>query len=183
MRLIMFTVVAATVAGLLAGGTLRDFPSVKLRGAWLALAGVVLQFIPLGGAIGTALLYASFVALIVFAIINVRASHGFALILIGLALNAIVIVANQGMPVTRNALEGSNQSATLAELIANGGAKHHLADDGTILLPLGDVIPLGAPLDQAISVGDVCVQFGAAWFIVSMMPRRQPRIVGTKAAT
>jgi Family of unknown function (DUF5317) len=183
MRLIMFTVVAATVAGLLAGGTLRDFPSVKLRGAWLALAGVVLQFIPLGGAIGTALLYASFVALIAFAIINVRASHGFALILIGLALNAIVIVANQGMPVTRNALEGSNQSATLAELIADGGAKHHLADDGTILLPLGDVIPLGAPLDQAISVGDVCVQLGAAWFIVSMMPRRQPRIVGTKAAT
>ena len=182
MRLIMFTVVAATVAGLVAGGTFRDFPSVKIRGAWLALAGVVLQFIPLGGSIGTALLYASFAALIAFAIINLRA-HGFALILIGLALNAVVIVANQGMPVTRNALEGSHQSATLDELIANGGAKHHLADDGTILLPLGDVIPLGTPLDQAISVGDVCVQLGAAWFIVSTMPRRHPRIVETKAAT
>jgi hypothetical protein len=182
MRLIMFTVVAATVAGLLTGGTLRDFPSVKIRGAWLALAGVVLQFIPLGGAIGTALLYASFATLIAFAIINVRAG-GFALILIGLALNAVVIVANQGMPVTRNALEGSHQSATLDELIANGGAKHHLADDGTTLLPLGDVIPLGAPLDQAISVGDVCVQLGAAWFIVATMPRRGPRVIRTKATT
>jgi hypothetical protein len=182
MRLIMFTVVAATVVGLLAGGTLRDFPSVRIRGAWLALVAVVLQFIPLGGTIGTASLFVSFAALLAFGSLNVRAP-GFALILVGLALNAVVIVANQGMPVTRSALEGSHQSATLDELIASGGAKHHLADDGTILLPLGDVIALGAPLDQAISVGDVCVQLGAAWFIVLSMPRRHPRIVRTKAAT
>jgi hypothetical protein len=181
MRLIMFTVVTATVAGLVAGGTFRDFPSVKIRCAWLALAGVVMQFIPLGGSIGTVLLYASFAALIAFAIINLRA-HGFALILIGLSLNDIVIVANQGMPVTRNALEGSNQSATLSELIANGGAKHHLADHETNLLPLGDVIPLGQPLNQAISLGDVCVQLGAACFIVFSMPRRHSRTLSTKAA-
>lgn len=182
MRLIMFTVVAATAAGLVAGGTFRDFPSATIRGAWLALAGVVLQFIPLGGAIGTALLYASFAALIAFAALNVR-THGFALILVGLALNAVVIVANQGMPVTREALAGSHQSETLDELIASGGSKHHLADDGTILLPLGDVIPLGTPLDQAISVGDVCVQLGAAWFIVFCMPRRHPRVTTTRVAT
>jgi hypothetical protein len=181
MRLIMFTVVAATVVGLLAGGTLRDFPSTRIRGAWLALAGVVLQFIPLGGAAGIAMLYASFVALMAFAFLNIRV-HGFALILLGLALNATVIVANQGMPVTRNALEGSHQSATLNDLIANGGAKHHLADTGTNLLQLGDVIPLGEPVDQAISVGDVCMQLGAAWFIVFCMPRRHPRTVGTEAA-
>jgi uncharacterized protein DUF5317 len=182
MRLIMFTVVAAGAAGLLAGGTFRDFPSVRIRGGWLAMAGVVLQFIPLGGAIGIALLYASFAALIAFAIINIRA-RGFVLILAGLAMNALVIVANQGMPVSIGALEGSHQSETLADLIANGGSKHHLADDDTVLLPLGDVIPLGTPLDQAISVGDVCVQLGAAWFIVSSMPRRNPRVISTKATT
>ncbi len=182
MRLIMFTIVAASAAGLVAGGTFRDFPTVKVRRAWLALAGVVLQFIPLGGTIGTVLLFASFAALIAFAIFNVR-TQGFALILIGLALNAVVIVANQGMPVTREALAGSHQSETLADLIANGGSKHHLADEGTILLPLGDVIALGTPLDQAISVGDVCVQLGAAWFIVSSMPRRNPRVISTKATT
>lgn len=182
MRLIVLCVVVATIVGLFSGGTLRGFPSRKLRGAWLALMGVVLQFIPLGGAIGTGLLYASFLALIAFAGLNVRA-HGFSLILAGLVLNAVVIAANQGMPVTRNALEGSNQSATLDDLIANGGAKHHLADTGTILLPLGDVIPLGEPLDQAISVGDVCVQLGAVWFIVSSMPRRHRGVVRTEAAT
>ena len=49
MRLIVFTVVAATAAGLLAGGTLRGFPSAKIRAGWLALVGVVLQFVPVGG--------------------------------------------------------------------------------------------------------------------------------------
>ena len=39
-----------------------------------------------------------------------------------------------------------------------------------------------APLDRAISVGDVCVQMGAAWFIVSSMPRHHPRVVRTKVA-
>jgi Family of unknown function (DUF5317) len=180
MRLIVLTVVAAAVVGSLVGGTFRDFPSVKVRGAWLALVGVVLQFIPFGGAVATALLYASFIALIAFAVLNLR-SPGFALILIGLSLNALVIVANQGMPVTRNALEHSNQSATLADLIEHGGAKHHLADSGTILLPLGDVIPLGTPFDQAISVGDVCVQLGVAWFIVFAMPRRRPLIIEHEA--
>jgi hypothetical protein len=181
MRSIVLTVVAAAVIGSLAGGTFRDFPAVRIRGAWLALAGVVLQFIPVGGSAATALLYASFAALIAFGIRNIRAP-GFALILIGLALNAVVIVANSGMPVTRDALERSNQSATLADLIANGGAKHHLADDDTILLPLGDVIPLGAPFDQAISVGDVCVQLGVAWFIVLAMPRRRPLVLENEAA-
>ena len=87
MRLIMLTVVAASVAGLLAGGTFRDFPSTRLRSAWLALAGVVLQFIPVGGTVGTILLYASFAALLAFAFLNIRAP-GVVLILIGLALNA-----------------------------------------------------------------------------------------------
>ena len=172
MRLIMFIVVAATAAGFLAGGTLRDFPSVKLRCAWLALAGVVLQFIPLSGAIGIALLYASFAVLITFAIMNVRA-QGFTLILIGLALNAVVIVANQGMPVTREALVASGQTDTLPELASDAeGQKHFLAGDGTRLLELGDVIALGSPIRQAVSIGDILVHLGIGWFIVMAMRRR-----------
>ena len=182
MRLILLAVTGATVAGLLAGGTLREFPSRPLRSTWLAFSGVVLQFLPVGGTAGLALLYASFAVLLAFATLNIRAP-GFALILAGLALNALVIVANSGMPVTRHALVSSNQSATLADLVTNGGSKHHLADDGTVLLPLADVIALGSPIDQAISIGDVCVQLGAVWFIVFSMPRRHPRIAEPEAAT
>ena len=67
MRLILLTVVAATVVGLIAGGTFRDFPSGKLRWWGLALAGAVLQFIPSRGATAMVLLLASFAALIAFA--------------------------------------------------------------------------------------------------------------------
>jgi hypothetical protein len=44
------------------------------------------------------------------------------------------------------------------------------------------LILAGAPIDQAISVGDICVQLGAAWFIVFAMPRRHPRLVEPEAA-
>ena len=119
MRLILLTVTTALVVGALAGGSLRDFPTVKTRWWWLALAGVAMQFVTGGGALETVLLLGSFVALLVFVSANVRAP-GFALVLLGLALNAAVITANQGMPVTRNALEGSGQIATLPELAADG---------------------------------------------------------------
>jgi hypothetical protein len=172
MRLILFTLTASAAIGLATGGTFREFPSVRLRWWWLALLGVALQFLPLSGAAGTIALLASFASLCVFTAANARAP-GFALILAGLALNAIVIGANGGMPVTGHALIASNQAGTRAELVRSGGAKHRLADDETVLLPLGDVIAIGEPIDQAISVGDILVHAGVAWFVIGAMPRRR----------
>jgi hypothetical protein len=174
MRLIVVTVALALLIGFLRGGSLRDFPAVKTRWWGLALLGVAMQFVTGGGAVEIGLLIASFVVLMVFVLANLRAP-GFALILIGLALNATVIVANQGMPVTRAALVRSGQSDTLTELVNDGdGQKHFLADDGTVLLPLGDVIALGGPLRQAVSIGDIFVHLGVGWFIVVAMRRRDP---------
>jgi uncharacterized protein DUF5317 len=181
-RLILFTLIVSTTIGLLSGRGLRDFPSVRPRWWWLAFLGVALQLVPLTGALGTAAVLGSFVALIVFATANLRAP-GFVPILLGLLLNALVISANQGMPVTRHALAASNQAETLTDLVRNGGTKHHLADEGTALLPLGDVIPIGSPVDQAISIGDVLIHLGGAWFMVAAMPRRQRRIAETKPVT
>ncbi len=173
-RLILLTVAVAAILGLSFGGSLQGFPAVRLRWWWLAIAGLALQLLPLSGTWATAALLASFAGMLAFAVANLSAP-GFVLILIGLALNALVIGANQGMPVTRHALIASGQSATLDDLVANGGAKHHLADGGTIMLPLGDVIAIPPPIAQAISVGDICVQLGAAWFVIGAMPRRARR--------
>jgi hypothetical protein len=181
-RLILFTVIGAFLLGLAAGGTVRDFPSLRLRWWGLAFTGVALQFVPLTGTAGTIALLGSFSALVAFGIMNISAP-GFALVVLGLALNALVIVANQGMPVTEHALMASGQEATLEDLVRNGGAKHHLADTDTRLLVLGDVIAIGTPIEQAISIGDVCVQLGVAWFIVGAMPRRARRVVEREAAT
>jgi hypothetical protein len=168
---ILLTIVVALVIGLLAGGNLRVFPSVPIRWWALAIAGVVLQWFPISGDAAYWALLASLALLAVFAVVNIRVP-GFILILTGLLLNALVIAANHGMPVTERALMRSGQEATLHDLRTSGGAKHHLVDDGTILLPLADVIAIPRPISQIVSVGDLCVHLGVAWFIVvALRPR------------
>jgi Family of unknown function (DUF5317) len=179
-RLILFTVTAAIVVGLALGHGLRGFPAVRPRWIGLAIGAVVAQLVPLTGAAGSGMLVASFLALLAFAVANVRLA-GFALILVGLSLNAVVIAANQGMPVTRGALVASNQAATLDALVRDGGSKHHLADEHTRLLPLADAIPVGAPIDQAISAGDLLIHAGVGWFVIVAMPRRRPALSGSVA--
>ena len=173
MRLILLTVAVAIGVGLLTGGSFRVFPSIVVRWWWLAIAGVVLQFVPVSGDLGYVSLLASFALLLLFAFVNLR-SPGFILILTGLLLNTAVIAANHGMPVTQRALTRSGQTATLADLIANGGAKHHLAKSDTILLPLGDVIAFPQPIGQAVSAGDLCVHLGVGWFVVAALRPRRP---------
>src|SRR5215210_5352910 len=149
MRLILLTVLVALVAGFLTGGTLRDFPTITTRWWWLALVGVAMQFVTGGGVLETVLLLGSFVVLLAFVMANLRAP-GFALVLLGLLLNAVVITANQGMPVTKEALVASGQANTLEELASDGdGQKHLLAGDDTLLLALGDVIAIGRRREPA----------------------------------
>ena len=174
MKLILLVITVATIAGLVSGGRFRFFPSIPLGWWSLAIAGVVLQFVPVTGDAGYWALIGSFVLLLAFAASNIRAP-GFILILAGLFLNTIVIVANHGMPVTREALVRSGQEATLADLREHGGAKHHLAEGGTTLLALGDAIALPQPIGQAVSTGDLCVHLGVAWCVVASLRPRDPQ--------
>lgn len=174
MKLIILVIAVATIVGLISGGRFRFFPSIPLGWWSLAIAGVVLQFVPLSGNAGYWALIGSFVLLLAFAAANIRAP-GFILIMAGLSLNAIVIVANHGMPVTREALVRSGQETTLADLRAHGGAKHHLAEGDATLLALGDAIALPDPIGQAVSAGDLCVHLGVAWCIVASLRPREPR--------
>jgi hypothetical protein len=170
--LIALTVIVGILIGLPLGGSLRDFPTIGVRGWPLALVGVALQFLTPAGALGHATLLVSFGLLLVFAGLNVGAP-GFLLILLGLALNTVVIAANGGMPVAREAVERSGQQSALADLRAEGGAKHHLADDGSVLLTLGDAIGIPRPVGQAVSVGDLLLDTGIAWYVAAAtMPRR-----------
>jgi hypothetical protein len=170
---ILFVVVAAVVVGLLAGGSIRSFPTIALRWWQLAAIGLALQFAPISDRYAFAALVTSLALLIVFAFINLR-SPGFILILMGLTLNAVVIVSNHGMPVTRAALAGSEGAVEVAaELRASGGTKHHLADGGSVLLPLADTIGIPAPVGAVVSVGDVCLYLGMGWFVAAALrPRR-----------
>jgi hypothetical protein len=85
---------------------------------------------------------------------------------VGFALNILVISLNGGMPVGDHALRtasGSRYQETLHDLVATGGAKHHLQRPSDKLVPLTDVIPVGPPVRNVFSVGDLVALGGVAW--------------------
>jgi len=170
MKLVLATLVIAVLAGYLAGGRLSNLGSAGVRWPGAAVAGLALQLAPVPGrTLPLVLLFVSFALLAVFALANVRARvAGFPLILVGIALNFAVIAVNLGMPVTRQALEASNQMDTLAMLVHDGGAKHHLAGPDERLLFLGDVIAI-RPIEQAVSAGDLFTYAGVVWLVVAAM--------------
>jgi hypothetical protein len=179
MILYVSVILLSVLVGYLVGGRLRGFERLHLRYWWLAPLGLGLQALPLpDGRHGTdflvrmVVLGASYLLLLLFAGVNIRII-GMPLLLVGLALNAVVVVANGGMPVSRHVLETSGQTEVLKLLTANEGAKHHhLMTSADLLTPLADVIPIPPPIGQVASVGDVFVYAGLAWLIVAVMRGR-----------
>lgn len=185
MKPVIATLILAVVIGLVSGGRLSGLSSLRLRWAPLALVGLGLQLFLPPGNWPLVLLMVSFVLLTIFAIRNLKVA-GFPLVLVGLLMNFLVIGVNGGMPVPRHALEASDQMGELQYLIDHGGAKHHLATSEDSLLFLADVIPLGAPVRQAISLGDIFVYIGVTQVVVAAMRtsrRGRPRTVGERSAT
>jgi hypothetical protein len=181
MILFAAVILLAFLLGYVFGGRIRRFEQLHLLWSWLAVAGLALQFVPLpDGATGTdlvvrtAVLSCSYLLLLAFAALNIRLA-GLPLVFAGLALNLLVIASNGGMPVSREALESSGQGDVLQVLIDEGAAKHHLLTDDDVLTPLADVIPVGGPIKQVVSLGDVFVYAGVVWLIVAVMRGRIPQ--------
>ncbi len=180
MTLFLAVLVVAVLIGYLTGGRLRGFERLRVRWWVLAPLGLALQALPLpNGRHGTdlwirvAVLGCSYVLLLVFAARNFRIA-GVPVVFVGLALNMVVITVNGGMPVSGQALKASGQGDLLQVLLKDEGAKHHLMTPDDHLTPIGDVIPVGKPIKQVVSLGDVFVYLGLAWAIVAIMRRRTP---------
>src|SRR5581483_7136073 len=174
MRLVLLMIAAAVLTGLATGGRPTRLAELGVRLPLVAIAGIALQLLPASGVAGSVLLVGSLGLLLVAAIWNAR-RPGFPAILVGLALNFLVISLNGGMPVAERALVDSGQRGTLGELRRAGGAKHHLARPGDVLVLFADTIPIPPPVRQAVSPGDLLVYAGTFWFIVRGM-RRPPGV-------
>jgi hypothetical protein len=176
MKLVTATIALAVLVGYLCGGRLAFLTGRKFRLRGLAALGLAMQVVPTPSGhpeVDLWLLYLSFGPLFAFVIANLR-QPGTALILLGVVLNFTVILMNQGMPVSAHALAASGQQDSLQLLIREGGAKHHLAGPGDVFMQLGDVIPLGGFVKQALSPGDVASYLGVAWLIAAgMQPTRR----------
>jgi hypothetical protein len=153
-----------------------------LRRPALAFLAVALQAAPgfPGGhllALRPWLVAASGVLMAVWFALNLRWARGalrvaLGVALLGAAMNLVVMVPNRGMPVSKAALEaidGGHVDVTDGYLY-----KHRLADDDTILAPLGDVIPVRS-LRMAVSAGDVVLLFGILGVAAVLLvpPRRR----------
>lgn len=178
MILFVAVVAFAFALGFALRGSLRGFEGVSLRGWALAAAGLGLQFAPLPtGAAGldlavrVSVLGASYALLVVFAILN-RRVPGIPLVLVGLLLNAVVILPNGGMPVSESAIRASGQQEMLELFVQQGATKHHLMTEDDVLRPLGDVIGIPSPIRQVVSVGDVFIYTGIVWFVLAAMRGR-----------
>ncbi|MBI4259875.1 MAG: DUF5317 family protein [Actinobacteria bacterium] len=175
MKLAAIALLIGCLLGLALGGRFSGLSRPPVRWSGLALAGLVLQVLPLPAeAAGAALwlLLLSFAVLLVFCIGNLRAP-GFPLIVLGLLLNLAVIAPNGGMPVSRTALVASGQADTLEALASGRAVKHHLAGEGDVLAFLGDVIAIGPPVRQVLSVGDLATASGLAWLVAASMRRER----------
>jgi len=173
---ILLIVLGAIVFGLIAGGSLRAFETLQLHWWGLALLGLALQALPtpdlpLLSDRGTAALalVVSYLLLLVVIALNRRVPAA-RVMTAGLLLNLIVVGANAGMPVSAEAVRVAGGEAS--SLYGGDSAKHHLMTDEDVLTFLGDVIPLPKPFGIVLSIGDVFLYGGIAWFVFQVMRGR-----------
>lgn len=100
-----------------------------------------------------------------------------AVFLVGLAANVTVMIANHGMPVSRDGLAKSGWGAE--HNVRRGHFLRHVPmDENTKLAFLGDRVPI-LPLRSVASIGDFIMLGGLGVFLVKAMPR--PRVVAVPA--
>ncbi|MCL5961194.1 MAG: DUF5317 domain-containing protein [Chloroflexi bacterium] len=174
--ILLVALVSAVLLAVLMGGKLSGLPRLGLKGGWLMIAALVVQFyaiyFPAGKGsvqftLASAMLICSYVLLLVAVWRN---SHlpGMKVVGVGLLLNLTAILANGGyMPMSPEALIQSglqrlNPGLELGARIAQ--TKDVLLLPGqTRLWFLSDIFVLSAPwpLRSVFSLGDVAIASGA----------------------
>jgi Family of unknown function (DUF5317) len=160
----MILVVAALVCVVsvpATGGRLGRLADVPLRWGWAALGALALQVLittvaPAGSTGLHELLHVASYALAGACIAANRRIAGLPLLALGAALNAVAIIANDGiMPASARAMRLAGLPP--AEHFANSAPVAHPR-----LLALGDLLPVPGPwpLGNVTSVGDVLIVLG-----------------------
>ena len=162
----------AMAVGLALRGSLRPFTTLNIHwwgAAALGLAIPLVLFLPdnLTPDQVRAVWALSYALLLGFGLVN-RRLPAMPLIILGLVLNASVVVATAGMPVSADAARMAGAQAALTTTRGEP-QKHHLMTDRDVLRPLGDIIPVPPPLGALFSPGDVLLYGGLAWLVVMVM--------------
>ncbi len=176
MTLALLALGAGVVAGYARGGGLARLATVRPRRNRLLVTAVGLHALGvLGGWVWEPLLPVlvglSWVLFAFYAWVN-RTIHGAALIAIGLAANAMVMLVNGAMPVSERA--AGRAGADLTAVMSTGD--HEPITPETRLPWLGEVVPVAfPPRPEVVSPGDVAIAAGIAVLIgMGLTGRREP---------
>ncbi|MEO8424389.1 MAG: DUF5317 family protein [Actinomycetota bacterium] len=166
MAIVLLILALAVLAGILSGGSGRFLERLRVHWWGLAPIALVLQAVPVpvGSAqragLAAASLVSSYVLLLAVVAVN-RRVPGAALMAAGLTMNLAVVALNGGMPVGRDAIRVAGSDGVI---VIEDGAKHHLMSDDDVLRPLADVVPVPPPFGVVLSIGDVLLYGGMAWW-------------------
>ena len=160
MLVLAIAVAIALVIPLLTRGSYTRLLRVEWHWAWLLFAGLAIQIFLEYSLIpkehwhdwGFGLLVASYVMILGFAGRNF-VLRGMGIVIIGIVCNAVVITANQGMPV-KIPVEWQH------EAWAKPTVKHHIQQPDDNLRFLSDIIVLKHPFDTVLSFGDLIIAVG-----------------------
>ena len=179
------------IAGLLAGGSIANLASVRLRWVALLLVAVIVRFLTELGlearietvqALRLPLFGVAFGVLLVGLWVN-RSHPGLSLAFIGILLNTIAIMANGGyMPIWRLSYEAAGFDPPTAFSVYSF---HRMLDNATLnadfLLragPLGDILPIPLPVIRNVaSIGDVFLSAGLGFFLFASVLRSRTEAV------
>ncbi|HEX2040553.1 MAG TPA: DUF5317 family protein [Acidimicrobiales bacterium] len=167
----LFTAVAVALGiaiGLLMGGRIQHIGERAFQAVPLLVVGVGLQLVSgLLTDVSVALVLLSYVPLLAFAVLNLRIV-GMGVVLVGLAMNSLVIAVNGGMPVRRSAVVAAGIAGydDLPEIRLKG--KRHFEDEDDRLMFLADIVPV-PPLREVLSFGDIVMSVGVADVLVHLL--------------
>ncbi len=180
--MLLVAVILGVLAGLVAGGRLSNLMSARLRFGALIIAGLLLRVVTQrliddGVDVVEQLrlpLFALSFGLVVVALWLNRSQPGLLLAMVGVSANGLAVVLNGGyMPVYLPAVELVGLSVDDLSTAFNTPLPTDLGWDFLLAGgPLGDVLPIGIPLlTNVISLGDVLLAAGIAWFLFSAVAR------------
>lgn len=145
-------------------GSFSELTQLRIGATWLLGAGLVIQIaleyiqFPRNQieTVGYALLMTSYGLILAFCIANISV-RGFGVIAVGIAVNALVIGLNQGMPTkpVGNDSSGNRIRKPVVQTI-----KHRQERSDDLLGFLGDKILFPRPFDTLVSFGDLIIAVG-----------------------
>ncbi|MBM3671063.1 MAG: hypothetical protein FJW86_02575 [Actinobacteria bacterium] len=186
MWLLVLTVAAATLVVLLTFGSFSELSRLSVTRGWLLALGLAIQmlfeFVELPDdqieTLGYGLLMVSFALILAFCFSNLR-TPGFGVIAVGVAMNALVIGLNQGMPTIDI---GNDSQGNRVKKPVPVTVKHRPERPNDLLRFLDDRILLPEPFDAVISFGDLVVSVGICELAYVASRRRQRRTSGVQSS-